>query len=1772
MKNYYSRPYLTKIITLFIIGFLSGTTLSAQNCGISGNIEACENEVVNYSSAISGEIYQWNAYNGIVTGMGSSVDVSWNTPGTGELTLVVKDSLNQVICTQSVDITIHPLPMPSIQPSFETSCGSIQEGEDGANGDKEDRNPCFSVCDSAWITYSTPYHTGSSYSWNVTGSAVVDSTIPHQIDVLWMGTGTGIVEVTETDANGCVGTDEICVEILPKPMAEIDSDPVASAGVINACLDQPIQFYSNSSAGAGSPIWSYTWVFDDGSTEVLNASESNGNTTYGYSNPGTYNAMLIVENECHCKDTAFVTVQVSSDPGLTIECISTVCPGSTVTYTTDTTCTDYLWSATNGTIVGDSTNNEVTVTWGNTGPAYLTVSTPGCSGICSSPTTVEIPVISPSATIHGNELVCQYNCETYTLDCNIPVDSIAWHFPAGVTVQTDTINEHEVKVCFYDPNFTSGQIEVEYYHNTPGSLSELSCGGTALLDIKMRPHMYLSNPNEICDSSMLTVNYNYAASGNLEWTITDLVGSTTYPPQVLPATAPFQMQWPYGPGTFEITATDLSDNYCDAPQSFILKVNELPAPPDSIFGPDPVCPDVPYQYYGFSTAANYSISWQFENGNPSQNTGQSASVVWDNTGPYVISAYQTNPLTGCKSTKLIDTVESHLPLTDSEIFGFDTVCANGQQDYFTTSPGDDFVWSVSPEIAGSVVSGQHEQNITVEWNNYNGLTTLTLERTICNQTVTTDYPVEVIAPPTPGINLPVEACQGAPVTLSASGTSATFSWDFGDGVTATGDTVTHVFQSAGNQIVTVEASYSGFCTSSASATATIMINPKPNISISTPDPNVYCGDVPPVDLYVASPVTSTSYDWYSYPIDTFLASGTNYTTNNIGGYYVIGQNSFGCIDTSNVIPIDTSCVECTPRNGSFVEFTRTRLDCNLDYFAGNYSAFASSPVYDFDDPFSGSNVVSGPNATHTFEEPGFYRVELCVQVPNQAGTDSCTICYSEVDTINYIPDFIDSIYCVDGSNTISVKLINNTKVLSTAPAPTYEWTINSGSVVSTAVDPTFNLAPGTYNITLIVNSVCEITKTIVIDDLPNAAIVAEDSVCVDAPIAFTNLSSGTISSYQWDFDDGATSLVNNPVKTYSSDGAYMVSLKLTNSYGCTDSSSTTVNVLPNTLEASIAPLTDTVFCAGDSVALQSTVNNGYPDYHYLWSTIESTPDIYAKYTGQYYLEVTDSLNCYRRSNNIGVLVNPVPQPVINGDEVVCFNNQETYAVNYPEANYTFEWTLNGTVLSWPNGNQYNFYANNMGTNTLSVKVMSTPDSCVGYDTINIEVVPNPSVTINTPGTMCEGETHLLEGISNSTNITHSYWSNGSTNDSLWASVAGSYTYTVVDSLGCKSSATRFIHPLPDFCGLMTGCYDICDTVSSVVWNAPQGYAAYQWLYEGNPITGSTSDTLNVPLYQSGSYQVVIGTNMGCTDTSEVIQIDFVPCDSCNVSATHTIDCGPLDADGNQTYSVDFTIQNAFGPGAIVNIYSPQGPVTGITPSVIPMGTSTVTATFTDVAPLDTTVCFNVTLSYNQERCGIEVLCSDLPECDNNCEFPVYSSCAHCERETDNGWQYTLEVTVDNIYGANGNLSVTTASGTGGTFGTISPNPVPPGLTTINIPFLDTYPHDSIICFTLLMEVHGRICAQDICIYLPDCRFTGINSTNAGDFKVIPNPATNKITINGHFEPNATLSILSVSGSVYKTIKVNANKFTISVNELKSGMYFIKVVQSDGVKQQLFIKK
>jgi hypothetical protein len=1867
---------INRLIFTFINVFLISYSTQAQTCSISGDTSVCENAVENYTSVVTGVgyTYQWNAFGGVSIGSGSSISVAWANSGNGQVTLIVRNNLNQVVCSVTQNVLIYAAPKPFILPSFAASCGekdSIKRDGNSGQGPKRDGDECLSVCDSTWVTYSTPFHAGSTYSWTIAGSATVIPSISNTIQVYWTGVGNGNVTVTETDINGCVGTNELCVVIVAKPNASFTTMPAAVSGVVNACLNQAIQFINTSNTGGGSPLWLYTWVWGDGNTTILNGS-SPGNTSHAYAAAGSYTVMLIVENECHCKDTAFINVDVSTLPGPDIECVSTVCPGTTVTYSTNAICPTYNWTVINGSIIGSSTNASVTVTWGSSGPGYLTLQTLGCSSMCASPTTVVVPIITPSATISGKSLVCEYTCEKYSISCTIPVDSIVWQVPAGVTIISDSINVHEIEVCFNQASFTSGQITANYFHTTPGAVPALSCGGVATLTISKRPQLSLFYPSEICDQSTLGGSHITAASGNIQWVITQAGNPSPLATSTQAASLFYNPLWVWGPGNFTITANDLSGNYCNAPQSFNLKVNPIPSPPDSIVGPNLVCPNTPYTYLGFASSSQLTLMWNITGGTPTSSSGPFVSVLWGASGPYSLSLYQIDPATGCQSSAINYNVNSVLPLTPANIIGASSACSNSaiSNAYSTNSPGTSFVWSITPTAAGSVTSGNYSPNIDVQWNNWTGTALLTLVRNVCGVSHTTFFSVNVTAPPTPTITVPASACQGATVTMSSSSPGATFTWNFGNGGTGSGSPVTHVFNSPGTYNVIVTANYSGSCTGSATAASTIVINPKPIVNISTPDPNIFCGTVGNVSMFVAAPAIATTYQWYRSP-STFLATGPSYTSNVIGTYYVVATNSFGCTGTSNTILIDTTCTRCIPDPNYLVDFAIIKQGCNKDSFSGTYTSGASSPFYNFDDPYGSPNIVFGNTATHTFPEPGYYRVRFCVNVPDTSQLDSCTICKMRVDTIKYIPNFYTSFTCLNGSGSMLLNLVNTTKILSGYPTPSYAWNINSNPVFSTSANTSIVLTTGTYNVTLTVNGVCVKTISVTVPGFPQANFTAPDSVCVNAPIPFTNTSTGFFTKSVWHFGDLSSVIANSPIKTYASAGLFNVKLVITNVYGCKDSVTKAIRVLPNTLSAVINAAGPTSFCEGSSVTLQSSVNLGYPAYSYLWNTTATTANINAQYTGKYYLDVSDSKGCFARSNFIDVLVHPKPRPNISGPNSVCFGTNPKFSVNYPATPYTINWSLDGANTPWLNQPNNTLFGLTVGPHSLVVQVTS-PNNCVGVDTFNFVVNPKPNAYILPNASLCEGQSHLLVGGSFSPNIMANYWNTGSNNDSITVSAPSTYLFTVVDSNGCKNTVSKTVYPLPDFCGLLTGCYDICDTVTQLVWHAPKGYASYQWYYFNNPIPWATNDTFHVPLYQSGTYYLRLTSAQGCTKLSPAINIKFINCGSeCQMNASVQIACSQVNQQGYQTYSVTMQINNNLSSGAGVSVTSTNGTISGLSPGTLPLGLNTVTFTFTDVPPVNSSTCFTITLFDENKKCdtticvklppcedkceksvrlksfdcagidgagnpmyqmcldifwggsngsslsvntpsgsvtispvnvnnGNQTICftyTDLPPlnnsamfyfnffdpqkekickdslkigykpCKDTCKIGVYGLCVHCKEQSTTGTLYDIELTVMNTLGTNANVSILPIAA--GSFGAPVPNPIPPGISNINIPFNDVGPRDSIICFRILLTAQNKSCWQDVCVYLPECDdHSNLSKIQAlSYFSLAPNPANDVVML--HYSPlnteNNTIEVRDLSGKLIENHQLNSDRTQrkIMTTNWADGIYYV-TLKSNGV--------
>ena len=93
-------------------------------------------------------------------------------------------------------------------------------------------------------------------------------------------------------------------------------------------------------------------------------------------------------------------------------------------------------------------------------------------------------------------------------------------------------------------------------------------------------------------------------------------------------------------------------DYCNSSASGVIQVLDV-APPDSITGPLLICPGETQTYFGHTSASGTVLNWTVTGGTPATGSGNSITVTWGASGPYVLSLSQS--LSGqpmCSSTAI----------------------------------------------------------------------------------------------------------------------------------------------------------------------------------------------------------------------------------------------------------------------------------------------------------------------------------------------------------------------------------------------------------------------------------------------------------------------------------------------------------------------------------------------------------------------------------------------------------------------------------------------------------------------------------------------------------------------------------------------------------------------------------------------------------------------------------------------------------------------------------------------------------------------------------------------------------------------------------------------------------------------------------------------------------------------------------------------------------------------------------------------------------------
>ena len=190
---------------------------------------------------------------------------------------------------------------------------------------------------------------------------------------------------------------------------------------------------------------------------------------------------------------------------------------------------------------------------------------------------------------------------------------------------------------------------------------------------------------------------------------------------------------------------------------------------------------------------------------------------------------------------------------------------------------------------------------------------------------------------------------------------------------------------------------------------------------------------------------------------------------------------------------------------------------------------------------------------HTFESPGLYRISLTVSNANGSSTET----KEAYVNVRAVPDVALSATPRTGNTPLTVQF-RDESASEPFPATAWRWTFGDGEV-STEQHPVHQyVQPGAYDVSLTVTTdggsrTLAEAGYIQVSAVPAAAFEASTtSGSAPLPVTFTDTSApGTsaITSWFWEFGDGATSDKASPEHVYAGAGIYSVSLTVRNAAG-----------------------------------------------------------------------------------------------------------------------------------------------------------------------------------------------------------------------------------------------------------------------------------------------------------------------------------------------------------------------------------------------------------------------------------------------------------------------------------------------------------------------------------------------------------------------------------------------------------------------------------------------
>ncbi len=313
----------------------------------------------------------------------------------------------------------------------------------------------------------------------------------------------------------------------------------------------------------------------------------------------------------------------------------------------------------------------------------------------------------------------------------------------------------------------------------------------------------------------------------------------------------------------------------------------------------------------------------------------------------------------------------------------------------------------------------------------------------------------------------------------------------------------------------------------------------------------------------------------------------------------------------------------------------------------------------------------------------------------------------------------------------------------------FSWNFGDGNT-SVVQNPTHIFSnSGTYIVSLYVNDGCSYdTTSVTITVFPSPVVnfsVTPDSICVNYPFTFTNLSSG-LAGCNWNFGDGNTSTNNNPTHAYGSAGVYTVTLTGTaQTTGCIVSKVRTVTVESNPTAS--YTYTPTNGCVQLLVNFTNTSNNSS---FQTWDFGDGNtsglvnPSHTYQNAGTYSIQlvIENASGCKDSITHI-VTVHPLPVADFTiTPSNACISPILVARTNNSSGAVSYSWNFGNNFTSTAN-NPTSMY-NNPGTYPIQLTATSMY-GCSDSKTVTFTVYPTLTISYALiPDTACQGQSLLFQ--------------------------------------------------------------------------------------------------------------------------------------------------------------------------------------------------------------------------------------------------------------------------------------------------------------------------------------------------------------------------------------------------------------------------------------------